>query len=228
MQVGQATVGGVDRASLWEGTAQSWVDLHALLPPGYSSSEARGIWRDGVSTLVVGSAYNSSAMRREAVMWAQATATQTIVATTTSLGSGAVFSGTAANINASDDIYYVLRPGVVLTTAQSPIVLVVSFNLPSASSNMLASVVESRAQQGSIRQTIEALNFSSGTYLQLDQQTLPTTSPDTVVTSAISPTANFIGPGNEVRMRISYKTVGAILVFPWRVLVDEATLRYTP
>jgi hypothetical protein len=37
----------VTRASLWSGTAESWVDLHAFLPSGFSASYARGISSDG-------------------------------------------------------------------------------------------------------------------------------------------------------------------------------------
>lgn len=35
--VGYATIGGMDRASLWEGTAESWLDLN---PPGATGSQA--------------------------------------------------------------------------------------------------------------------------------------------------------------------------------------------
>jgi len=68
-QVGRATVGGVTRASLWTGSAASWVDLHAFLPPGFTSSEAQGIWNDGTFTYVVGYGYNSTTGRTEALMW---------------------------------------------------------------------------------------------------------------------------------------------------------------
>jgi len=39
--VGYAKIGGVNHAGLWNGTAESWVDLHAILPAGvYPESEA--------------------------------------------------------------------------------------------------------------------------------------------------------------------------------------------
>ncbi|MEQ1932544.1 MAG: hypothetical protein ABL962_01505 [Fimbriimonadaceae bacterium] len=59
-QVGYAKVGGFNHASLWSGSAGSWVDLHQFLPPGYSSSEARGVWTDGVRTYVAGTAYHEN------------------------------------------------------------------------------------------------------------------------------------------------------------------------
>ena len=155
-------------------------------------------------------------------------ATQTITASTTTLSPGIVVSGTPADLNTSNDVYYTLRPGVVLSSSQSPIVLNASYTLPGGSASALGSVVESRAQQANIRQTIDAFNFSTSIYVQLNQQVLPTTTPDTVVTSTLNPPANFIGAGNEVRLKISYKAVGPILSYPWQVFIDEATLRFTP
>lgn len=55
------------RAAMWRGSAESFVDLHALLPAGYRSSIAWGI--DPVTGDIVGSAYNTSMQRFEAIIW---------------------------------------------------------------------------------------------------------------------------------------------------------------
>jgi hypothetical protein len=63
-------VNALSRASLWSGTAASWVDLHAFLPAEFNhSSIARGIWHDGTSTYVVGKGFNSTTGRDEALLW---------------------------------------------------------------------------------------------------------------------------------------------------------------
>jgi hypothetical protein len=69
MQVGLADVGGTWHASLWKGTVQSWVDLHQFLPPTFTYSEARDIWRDGATIYVVGSGFNTVTETDEALMW---------------------------------------------------------------------------------------------------------------------------------------------------------------
>lgn len=72
MQVGYALIGGTSRASLWAGRASSHVDLHALLPPEYSSSRANGVHVDAFGTvIVVGVGYDSLQQRNEALMWRQ-------------------------------------------------------------------------------------------------------------------------------------------------------------
>jgi hypothetical protein len=70
LQVGTFAVGGFGHAGVWSGTAASAVDLHVYLPPYYTSSTAAGLWidADGRPT-IVGSAYNATAARNEAVVW---------------------------------------------------------------------------------------------------------------------------------------------------------------
>ena len=70
-QVGDANVGGQTRASLWSGTAASWVDLSAFLPANYSSSTAQSIWSDASFIYVVGHGFNNLTIRDEALLWTQ-------------------------------------------------------------------------------------------------------------------------------------------------------------
>jgi len=72
LQVGSAKIDGVVRASLWSGTADSWVDLHAFLPSSFSSSFANAISRDGNTWSIVGYGFNEETQRTEALMWAAA------------------------------------------------------------------------------------------------------------------------------------------------------------
>ena len=85
-QVGYAKVGGTDYASLWSGTAESWGDLDALLPAGYSGSEAWGVFTSGVETWVAGSAHNTSLDREEAFLWHYVPEPSTILALLCGLG----------------------------------------------------------------------------------------------------------------------------------------------
>jgi hypothetical protein len=71
-QVGEAFVapGASFKAGIWAGTPGSFVNLHSFLTPAtYSSSEAWGVWSDGVSVFVAGSAVNTGLSRSEAILW---------------------------------------------------------------------------------------------------------------------------------------------------------------
>ncbi len=66
-QVGYATVGGVTRASLWSGTAASWVDLH---PVGGTSSQALGMsGGQQVGAAIVGGINRASLWSGTAASW---------------------------------------------------------------------------------------------------------------------------------------------------------------
>ncbi len=58
-----------EQASIWDGTADSYFNLHSLLGPGYSSSRANGIEVVNGEIRVVGNARNSIGGDTEAVMW---------------------------------------------------------------------------------------------------------------------------------------------------------------
>ena len=74
-QVGELSTQTTKRAVIWAGSPESMVDLNALLPSGYASSAAYGVYvaKDGTVT-VVGSAWSSATLREEAVMWVSAAA----------------------------------------------------------------------------------------------------------------------------------------------------------
>jgi len=56
-------------AGFWKGSPESFVDLHAYLPSGFSDSSASGVWTDGRMINVCGSAYSTVRNRTEAILW---------------------------------------------------------------------------------------------------------------------------------------------------------------
>lgn len=152
-------------------------------------------------------------------------ASATILPTSTTLNPGIVISGTPQDLYTSNDMYYVLRPGLVLSSSQSPIVLTLSGTAPGNNPNMLKMVVESHANQSNIRETIETYDFNAAAYETLNQTVISTA--DVSRTLDITNPAQHVGPGNEVRTRISYRAVGPVLNYPWRAYLDEATWRYS-
>jgi hypothetical protein len=75
-QVGQSTAQFCDvlacgnaSAAFWHGTPESWVDLESILPANYVGSNAFGVWTDGHTIQVAGTAYNSTLGRSEAILW---------------------------------------------------------------------------------------------------------------------------------------------------------------
>ncbi len=65
---------GLGRASIWNGTADSWEDLSlslSSLPGFWIDSIATGIWSDGTTLFVTGSAFNLDTNQEEALLWSR-------------------------------------------------------------------------------------------------------------------------------------------------------------
>jgi hypothetical protein len=144
---------------------------------------------------------------------------------------GATIAGSDANLFASDDVRWEIRPGVVLVSTQDPVGVILSGTAPGTAPSALTVTVETSASTGAanIRQIVEARNFTSGTWTNLETfSPLPSgAAPDRSVTLNV-PLANHIGPGNEVRIRLLAKANGPVLVYPWRYRIDRQYWTYTP
>jgi hypothetical protein len=160
------------------------------------------------------------------VGYAQA-ATVTIAPNNFAVAPGALVSGGLAELGISDDAYLVMRPGVVLTSSQDPIALRVDGTVLGANPSELKIVVETKASAPSIRQITEVWNFNTNGWQVVDTNpAISNAGPDTVLNVTLTPPANYVGPANLVQMRLKFKAMGAILVYPWQARVDEATWRY--
>jgi hypothetical protein len=74
-QCGNASFGlsaSVTHAGIWNGAANTWVDLHGVLPANFRDSFAKAIYKDANNTYVVGYGYNTTTSRNEALMWTRA------------------------------------------------------------------------------------------------------------------------------------------------------------
>lgn len=69
-QVGHFFTGNGWQACAWTGTAASVMNLHSVLPAGFSMSQAHGVWKYPEGPIVVaGWGYNAGAERFEALLW---------------------------------------------------------------------------------------------------------------------------------------------------------------
>lgn len=69
LQVGRARINDNERAGVWAGSANSFIDLHALLPAGFQVSAATCIWNDGLNEYIGGYAVRNETTGPEAFYW---------------------------------------------------------------------------------------------------------------------------------------------------------------
>jgi Tol biopolymer transport system component len=137
---------------------------------------------------------------------------------------GVVEEGSHGSTIFSDNIYYILRPGVTFTTAQAPIELVGEATGSGLSPTRLEFAIEFHSTALAIRQVIEMYNFDTNSYEIVD--TRQSTLSDGVVVIAVTANAGrFVDNAGRMRTRISYKASGPVFSYPWRTRIDH--IRWT-
>ncbi len=136
-----------------------------------------------------------------------------------SLARGQVFSGNVGSLASSDDNRLVLRPFIVLNQAERPIQLIVNGSTTVAQPREIVVSVESHANITNLRQWIEAWNYSTSAWDQLDTRVLTTTD-NTVQVSITQNAQNYRSGTGALQLRISYMPEGLVLFYPWEARID--------
>lgn len=156
------------------------------------------------------------------------TAEEPVVARSYSLVRGIRLSGLLQDTYLSDDAYFVARPGIVFSTSEAPLQLVLNSVAPISNPAQLRFHLESKANQGNIGQTIALFNYNTNAYEDLDFRNAQT-SDDLVIVTVLSNSERFIEPGTRnMRAKVSYKAVGPVFSYPWTASIDMAKWVLTP
>nr|MBA3726504.1 hypothetical protein [Armatimonadota bacterium] len=133
---------------------------------------------------------------------------------------GSVISGNLNSLLSSDDDRLVMRPGVVFSSQEPPIQLIVNATSPNATPSRLEFSVEAHCSVSNIEQRIALYNFDSQAYETLNTSTATTSDWRTTIVVTFY-AERFIGPNLELRSRVSYKAQGPVFTYPWFVRVDQ-------
>lgn len=144
---------------------------------------------------------------------------ESVAPSSLTLARGQVFSGNVGSLASSDDNRLVLRPFIVLNQAERPIQAIIEGNTTVMNPRKIVVSVESHANITNLRQWIEAWNFATNAWDELDMRTLTTT--DATVQVSITQNAqNYVSGTGTVRLRLSYMPVGLVLFYPWEARID--------
>nr|MBA3727320.1 SBBP repeat-containing protein [Armatimonadota bacterium] len=146
--------------------------------------------------------------------------TTTVSPSSFSLFRGSVISGDLDSLLVSDDDRLVMRPGVVFSSQEPPIQLIVNATSPNATPSRLEFSVEAHCSVPDISQRIALYNFDTQVYETLNTSTAMTSDWRTTVVVTSNP-ERFIGPNLELRSRVAYKAQGPVFVYPWFARVDQ-------
>lgn len=166
--------------------------------------------------------HESGAWRTWVVPFAPGLQETTIAPTSLSAIRGIILSGNVASLANSDDNRLVVRPGIVFSTSEAPVQLVIEGTAPTTALNRMTFTLESFANVANIQQRLELYNFVTNIYETADVRPAPTseTSANIIVNGVLS---RFVETGTlKVRAKISYRAVGPVFSYPWTASIDQA------
>lgn len=147
--------------------------------------------------------------------------------TAVSVSPGTVLSGGLPELQVSDDLRWVARPGSVLVSTQSPLVITLNTVSTVLTPVQIEFGIESSASASNLNRKIEILDWFSAVYLTLANGTESLS--DTLTTYQITTNPElYVHPDGTMQVKISYKPNGAVLVYPWQVRLDRVYWKLWP
>ncbi len=123
---------------------------------------------------------------------------------------------------ASDDSRMLFNPGFTINSNEAPVWLIFDAALPSDNPSSLQIVMESQAGTPGLTGTMEAWNWQTSAYDEVDVNSA-TFNSDTVITVELSGNINDyvqIASG-AVRTRIGWRKTGFTINYPWEIRLDQ-------
>ncbi len=193
----------------------------SLLSPGSVLSFVYGMSPDG--RFMVGTGYNGATSRTEPFLLDAGTLPGSLA-----VERGLVLSGDVSSLRYSDDNWLTLRPWIVLSAFEPPVRVVLEGTslLGRDRAGSLRVLVESSVNTFGIRQFVEAFDFSRGEWVEIGAQLIPLG--DTRLSFVLPDAPSYISEGGALRLRVSYRPDGPVLLYPWIVRLDEVSWLVLP
>ena len=145
-----------------------------------------------------------------------------------SLIRGILLSGDINDLFSSEDSRLVMRPGVVLSSSEAPVQLIIDGTAIGGSMSQLVFSVESQANQANIQQTVALYNYLTNQYESIDQRIVSLNDSIARLTTSSNPGRFVDTTTNAMQAKVSYKAGGPILSYPWQVRIDQTAWQIIP
>lgn len=144
-----------------------------------------------------------------------------------SLFRGSLVSGGLTSLFNIDSDYLQVKPGITLNAGEAPVQLIVDGVSPTPTASDFRFDLVSHTDTGGLQQTIDLFDWTANAYVNLDTRAGHPNTDETVEVTPSNPN-RFIQAGtNAVRARISYKSTGIVLHFPWNIFYNQTIWKIT-
>ena len=141
---------------------------------------------------------------------------------------GVFVSGDLFDVAESDDSYLKYQPGLTLNRSEPPVWIEFEGTLPTDSPTSLSVTLEASANTPNITQTIEAFNWLTGQYEQVDSQSASFNDDSVVTVDLTADIGKYVELGTgAVKTRTGWKSGGLVLQFPWTICIDQVVWTVT-
>ncbi len=140
---------------------------------------------------------------------------------------GSAVSGGLTDLWDSDDLYLVGGPGVVLSTQQASLRLVLTSTATSTAATQVSMIIEAKSSSSSVRQVVEFFNYATNAWVEGDARQMSTAENTIQIVAPGTPTEYIQAGSRQIRTRLRYKQTGPVLGFPWRISWDRAVWSIT-
>jgi probable HAF family extracellular repeat protein len=211
-------------AMLWS-SSTGMVDLNNWLPSqgvnlsGWQLTSAEAISPDG--SAIAGSGVHNGIMRGWVVTGLPGS--DTVNPSSFSLFRGMLVGGNLTSLTQSDNNRMVIQPGVVFSSQEAPVQLIVNGTSTSLAPTRLELTVEGHCTSASVTQSVALWNYDTQVYETLASQPASTTDSELMIIGILK--HQFIGPNSELRARISFKAHAPTFAYPWQARVDRIKWR---
>jgi hypothetical protein len=125
----------------------------------------------------------------------------------------------------SEDVRIQARPGVVLTSALAPVLMEFSSAPPLLTATQYTVAVESSGT-APLQQIVSFFSYSSNQFVAVDTRTITSSEANAVI--AVSNSPAYASPLGPMRVQVSFKATGPVLIYPWQARVDRIRWSLAP
>ncbi len=147
--------------------------------------------------------------------------------TTLNVVRGFVGSGDVTNVADSDDSYLRVNPGFTSNANEPPVWLEFEGMLPTGQPTSLEFSLETHANTVGLAETVELFNYESSSYEVLHVGSATTSDWTTTVTVDTNFLRFVQASTSAVKVRLGWKSVGPIALFPWTISTDRVVWSIT-
>lgn len=156
----------------------------------------------------------------KAVQAALATTQVSSEPTSYTINRGSLISGNLQSLIASDGNLFVVQNGIVASSPDYPIDLVVRSTSPWDNASEISIVLESQVSTAGLSRRVQAFNYTSNSWVTIHED-VPTTTMQSISIPIPGNPSQFIAGNRQMQIQVQIRTAGPVVSSNWTTSIDQ-------